>query len=70
MRDGSRCPTTTNLEAHHLVQWSKNETLTLDMLTTLCVWHHKKVTAAQAAAARAAAAAKYRRRPQKHPALL
>ena len=70
MRDGSRCTETTQLEADHIVQWSPNERLTVDMLRTLCSWHHKKVTAAQAAADRAAAAKARQRRAPKHPAIL
>lgn len=63
LNDGSRCTATTKLEAAHLPGrgWTKGEATTVDMVRTLCHWHHNRETQAEAARAR-------RRKPSaKHP---
>lgn len=52
LRDGSRCPAVTQLEAAHLGQWREGERTTVDMVRTLCHWHHNRETQQQAARAR------------------
>lgn len=70
MNDGTRCQQTTNLEADHIHGWTPGETLTVDMLQTLCTWHHKQKTARESAEARRRnPPVQYRRREQ-HPGLL
>ena len=56
--DGKRCPETTKLEAAHKTQWQQGETTTVDMVRTLCHWHHNRETQAEAAKARKANAAR------------
>ncbi len=68
--DGQRCPETTHLEADHINGWTQGEKLTVEMLQTLCHWHHNQKTQRQAAAARKANAPQTRRRATKHPGLL
>lgn len=70
MTDGSRCPMTTNLEADHINRWREGETLTVNMLQTLCRWHHRQKTEAEARAAREAIRKQYAPRKRKHPGLL
>lgn len=53
-QDGTRCPETTNLEAAHWQQWQPGETTTVDMVRTLCHWHHAIETRREAAAGRRA----------------
>lgn len=52
LRNGTRCTETTSLEAAHLTQWHPGERTTVDMVTTLCHWHHNRETQQQAAQAR------------------
>lgn len=52
-RDGTRCPETTRLEAAHIGQWQDGEVTTVNMVRTLCHWHHNRETQAQARQARA-----------------
>ena len=67
-RDGGRCKDTTNLEAAHYGRWQPGETTTVDMVRTLCHWHHNRETQAEARAARSPL--KEARPPEKHPGLL
>ncbi len=52
LNDGTRCPATTNLQAAHHGQWNPGERTTVDMVRTLCHWHHNRETQQQAATAR------------------
>lgn len=70
MLDGSRCTQTQRLEAHHLVQWQPGERLTINMLRTLCWWHHNKITQKQATRARKENPPPRYRRRVKHPGLV
>lgn len=71
-RDMQRCPETTDLEAAHLTRWTPGETTTVNMVRTLCRWHHNRETQREASEARAKAK---KRRPETihpnetHPAL-
>lgn len=58
LNNGQRCTQTTRLEAHHLTQWQEGEKLTVEMLATLCYWHHQRITIRQAAEARRKSAKK------------
>lgn len=70
LRDGTRCPETrpTHLEAAHLGQWRQGERTTIDMVRTLCTWHHNRETQAQAARARKPKGSA-RMPTEQHPAL-
>jgi len=71
MQNGQRCPETTNLEAAHLGQWQPGEHTTVDMVRTLCHWHHNRETQQQAATARTQAThtkPSPTRPPEQHPA--
>lgn len=52
MQNGQRCPEVTALEAAHIHQRKRGETLTVDKLTTKCHWHHNRETQGQAKQAR------------------
>lgn len=52
MTNGQRCTETTRLEAAHLTQWQHGERTTVDMVTTLCHWHHNRQTQREATQAR------------------
>lgn len=71
LRNGTRCPATTHLEAAHLPgrQWHEGERTTVDMVRTLCRWHHNRETQAEAAQARGRKpSAKHPR--EKHPGMI
>lgn len=48
LNTGVRCPSTTQLEAAHLQRWRPGERTTVDMVRTLCHWHHNRETQAEA----------------------
>ena len=70
MLDGTRCTATTNLEADHIDGWTPGEHLTVDMLQTLCSWHHNKKTQGEAARARNLNKPVQKRRQVRHPGLV
>ncbi len=55
LRTGGRCTETTRLEAAHITQWQPGERTTVDIVRTLCHWHHNRITQREAAEARAKA---------------
>lgn len=55
LKAGGRCSETTHLEAAHITQWKPGETTTINMVRTLCHWHHNRETQQEAAKARTAA---------------
>jgi len=70
LRDGGRCPETTKLEAAHWAQWQPGETTTIDMVRTLCHWHHNQETQQEARQARLDNPPPSVRRPaERHPGL-
>lgn len=69
MRNGQRCPETTRLEAAHWNQYQPGETTTVDMVRTLCHWHHQRETQKQAAQGRARTRANHRHQGETHPGL-
>jgi hypothetical protein len=69
MLNGTRCTTTTHLEAHHIEGWRAGEKLTVDKLITLCHWHHNKITQREAAEARRKNPPPQKRRATQHPGL-
>lgn len=69
-RNGTQCPETTRLEAAHISQWKPGEQTTLNMVRTLCHWHHNRETQREAAAARAKLTRPTSNHPREtHPAL-
>lgn len=52
MRDGTRCHDTRGLQAAHITGWTPGEVTTVDMVRTLCAWHHNRETQREAQAAR------------------
>lgn len=67
MRDGSRCPETTNLEVDHIGDRLDHEDVNLQ---TLCRWHHRQKTQGESGAARRARPRERRARPaERHPGL-
>lgn len=69
MRNGQRCPETTNLEAAHWNAWQPGETITVDHVRTLCHWHHNRETQKQAAQARGANQGSVTHPRERHPGL-
>lgn len=70
LRDGGRCPEVTNLEAAHWQRWMPGERTTVDMVRTLCHWHHNLETQQEALAARKNLPPLLETRPrEKHPGL-
>jgi len=68
LRDGGRCGETTKLEAAHWGRWTPGETTTVDMVRTLCHWHHNLETQQEARQARKdTPPPTVRRPPEKHP---
>ena len=67
---GPRCPETTNLEAAHWEQYDPTIETTVEMVRTLCSWHHQTLeTKWQAAKGRANGRKYPYRRPERHPGL-
>jgi hypothetical protein len=66
-RDGGRCRETTQLEAAHYGRWHAGEQTTVDMVRTLCHWHHNRETQQEARAGRSPL--KETRPPERHPGL-
>lgn len=52
LHTGGRCTETTQLEAAHINSWHQGEHITVNMVRTLCHWHHNRETQAEAQAAR------------------
>lgn len=70
LRDGGRCPERTRLEAAHWTRWMPGETTTVDMVRTLCHWHHNLETQQEARAVRnSTPQIRETRPPEKHPGL-
>ena len=70
LNDGTRCPETQThkLDAAHTKSWQQGERTTVDMVRTLCHWHHNRETQAEAARARRTRPSATRPR-EKHPGL-
>lgn len=67
---GQRCTETDNLEAAHWEQFNPNETTTVEMVRTLCSWHHRTLeTKWQAAKAKKERQKSPYRRQERHPGL-
>jgi 5-methylcytosine-specific restriction endonuclease McrA len=67
MRDGSRCPATTDLEVDHIGDPLDHDDANLQVL---CTWHHKRKTADESGAARRARPRERRARPaERHPGI-
>ena len=68
LNTGHRCAATTELEAAHLGQWKPGEKTTVNMVRTLCHWHHNRETQEQASRSRPRMGSA-RRKAEKHPGL-
>jgi hypothetical protein len=65
MGNGKRCHDTNGLECHHI---GENDDHRIEMLRTVCGWHHARLTSAQANAKRRRPNTKTRE--ERHPGLL
>ncbi len=67
---GQRCDETTSLEAAHWQQYNPYTPTTVDMVRTLCTWHHQTLeTKWQAAKGRAKTRKSPYRKAETHPGL-